>query len=170
MHRLLGIIACVLADSMFTNPAEATVFRVPTPRYRTINMALSASSPGDTILVASGEYKENISFPWGITLVAPNGAMLRPEGSGLITMEGVDIELPITIAGFTITAPWNHAVMFDNTIFEIRNCTITCKSKGWYPLWAIDSEGVVTNTCFSGDPDFATLRASVDVELRNNCE
>jgi hypothetical protein len=170
MRFSLGIIASALAMSLSSLPAESTVFRVPTPRYRTINLALSASSPGDTILVGSGEYKENILFPWGITLVAPEGATLRPASSGQITMEGRDIELPITVVGFTIIAPWNHAVMFDHTTFEVRNCTITCKSRGWYPLWAIDSEGNVANTCFSGEPDFTTLNASVDVELRDNCE
>lgn len=59
--KKLNFLLVLLAGFVFTNHSFATVINVPGD-YQTIQEAINTSMDGDTILVASGLYKENIDF------------------------------------------------------------------------------------------------------------
>lgn len=109
-HEILGmaILVLILASSLFINlvvKASAKVIIVPDD-YSTIQQAIDASSPGDTIIVRRGIYFENIDITnkHDIVIKAVDGA----ENTIVIAKLGTDpvfkIEnsSDITISGFTI--------------------------------------------------------------------
>ena len=60
MMKKLLIVTSVLVAIVFIN-ASATIINVPAD-YDTIQVAINASSDGDTVLVADGHYYERIDF------------------------------------------------------------------------------------------------------------
>ena len=65
-------------------PASAAVtLRVPQD-YPTIQSAIDASSPGDTVLVASGIYNENVIIDWSVSLVAQSFDRADPRNNTTI--------------------------------------------------------------------------------------
>jgi hypothetical protein len=60
--RLSVILTMSFAYMALSYPARATTILVPS-QYPTIQQGLNAASSGDTVLVASGTYPENISWP-----------------------------------------------------------------------------------------------------------
>jgi hypothetical protein len=92
-----------------TAPASAATTRVVdasggTP-YKTIQAALDASSPGDTVEVRPGVYEEAVTVTKAVTLVAPNGATLNGSSFGE-TSTGITVDRTLgsglTIDGFTV--------------------------------------------------------------------
>lgn len=61
-------------------PAAAVVRNVPTVAYPTIQSAVTAANPGDTIQLALGEYRENVTIPAGKTGLFINGSCGNPAG------------------------------------------------------------------------------------------
>jgi nitrous oxidase accessory protein NosD len=59
--RILQPLAALLAGLVFATPAGASVLKVPHD-FSTVQAAINAAAPGDTVLVAPGKYFENIDF------------------------------------------------------------------------------------------------------------
>jgi hypothetical protein len=86
--------------------AAATVLRVPQD-YGTIQAAIDAAAPGDTVLVASGTYAGPIDFrAKAITVQSESGAASTTiKGDGVnvvVTMNANAGEMPV-LRGFTVT-------------------------------------------------------------------
>ena len=88
------------------SPGHATL-RVPF-QYPTIQSAINAAHPGDTILVAPGTYFENLTIDKSITL--------KGSGSGRTT-----IECPATPSGFVATVAIVNGATVDLAGFTILN-------------------------------------------------
>ncbi|MFO0938785.1 MAG: right-handed parallel beta-helix repeat-containing protein [Gemmataceae bacterium] len=116
----------------------------PMATYTTIQSAVDAASPGDTILVAKGTYPEQVTIPKG-----DNNLTIRSAVSGAAIIEApavmtgtkaiveVDGAQHVTIRGFTITGPsadvdfgiqvtnGGSATIRNNVITKIRNATLS---------------------------------------------
>lgn len=72
--------------------------------YATIQAAITAASPGDTINVAAGTYNENITITKSLTLVSADGpetTIITPANSILNTIR-INPGSDISISGFTV--------------------------------------------------------------------
>jgi len=100
-----------------------TVRRVPA-EFESIQAAVNASGPGDTIQVAGGIYAESVTIGEGkdrLSIIGPGAgnAILQGQGSGI----GIIISRSgsVTIEGFTVTGFDTGIQIFtsDNTIREV---------------------------------------------------
>ncbi len=87
--------------------ARAGTLDVPA-QYATIQAAVDAAAPGDTILVQPGTYPEALVLPLkALTLLAPGGAAATVIDATGLSGSAIDIpslaEAPILIEGFTLT-------------------------------------------------------------------
>lgn len=105
--------------------------------YSTIQAALNAAMPGDTVAVRAGVYNESLSFPRSgsssggyITLSGDPGAIIDGTGAGAV---GVDISSRsyVKVTGFDIrnfsgTDPTPEGINVDgsSSFVEIRNNTV----------------------------------------------
>ena len=93
--------ACLILGyaNLFYAAGTGRSLKVP-QQYRTIQAAIDAANSGDTILVASGIYKENIQLADGVLLQGAGAAVTTIDGGG----EGSVVEgaKGSVIEGFTI--------------------------------------------------------------------
>jgi parallel beta-helix repeat protein len=84
--------------------AAGTTRRVPGD-YPTIQQAINAAVPGDTILVAAGTYPEYVCVNKSVTLQGTNRQSIITGGSGSTTRV-VDVKMSnVKISGFTVQGP-----------------------------------------------------------------
>jgi nitrous oxidase accessory protein len=122
-------------------PARAETFRVGGPEgLPTINRALEVAAPGDTIAVASGEYRENLIIDKPVILVGEGRPHIRGLGEGdVVRVMGDDVEMRgfsvsgsgvdmlVSDAGIKIYGA--RARIVDNNLFDnlfgvyLRGCT-----------------------------------------------
>lgn len=75
------LLCAFLGASSAAAPSQAATVVVE-PGSRTINQAIAASAPGDTIRVAPGLYVENVVVDKSVTLTGEKGAVISAGGSG----------------------------------------------------------------------------------------
>jgi len=123
MKKYLGILfALVLALSfslMPAAPAAAATLNVgPGETYATIQAAINAANPSDTINVAAGTYPENVVIPGDKDNLQLLGAgssetSINPPGGRPVALQGYPLDRPIDgvkIQGFTlVVADASHA-------------------------------------------------------------
>jgi hypothetical protein len=106
-HLFSLILPSLIALSLSTTTLFSTVIQVPS-QYPTIQQGLNAAQSGDTVLVATGTYPENISWPYtdGILLTSEMGAdstIIDGNGAGrVIDFPGTSFSRNTKITGFTI--------------------------------------------------------------------
>src|SRR5262245_53201146 len=85
--------------------AQAATLPVP-EQYTTVQAAIDAAQPGDTVLVSPGVYRESLHIEKSLTLRSTDGAETTTlDGSGacyVVWVNGTGAE-EVTISGFTIT-------------------------------------------------------------------
>lgn len=94
--------------------------------YTTIQGAINAAKPGDTVFVYSGTYRENIVVSKSITLVAEDRVATIVDGRDDTSVFYVNAD-SVTITGFTITNSSHHWFVTHAGIvlYDSQNCTIS---------------------------------------------
>lgn len=109
--------------------------------YATVQAAVDAASPGDTVLVRPGTYRERVTVAVDVALVAPRGATL--DGSRFDdTPVAIDVHgnATVVVDGFTIRgyAVGVEAEYRSTADWVVRNTTIT---GAWKGILAVSTAG-----------------------------
>lgn len=104
---------------------SATI-RVPTD-YSTIQEAINAANPGNTIFVYNGTYSENVIVNKTLMLVGQNAAITIINGSGGTVLRIDDVDY-VTIDGFSLTSGDYGIVLFSSQNDKLSNCVISKNS------------------------------------------
>jgi serine protease len=135
MHWLIGLLGTGLAVA-FLSPIDtpalaATTLTVP-GEFPTIQAALNAASPGDTVSVSPGTYSENINFNGqDVTVASTGGASqttIAAPGGTAVTIGPAGSITGFTISGGTATFGAGMAVSGVGTI--IANDIFQSNSEG----------------------------------------
>ena len=115
--RLANALPTLLAVGCVIVPARAETLRVGGPGgLPTISRALEIASPGDTIVVASGEYHENLIIDKTVSLVGEGRPHVRGLGEGdVVRVMGDDVEM----RGFSVSGsggPVTHEIVLDDPL------------------------------------------------------
>ena len=103
----VAILLVLLAVALLPSAASAATINVP-GQQATINAAIAAALPGDTILVAPGIYTENVLVNKSVTLAGGGGATIE-------AVNWMDPALEVTannalVSGFTVTGSWVNEI------------------------------------------------------------
>jgi cysteine-rich repeat protein len=162
-------VSAVLLMLAAANSAAAAVLAVPGD-YATIQAAVNAAGPGDTVEVSTGVYHEFVSFPVSgtagnpITLAAKAGHSPVIDGTGLattdldglvriedrswITVSGLEIANLTAShpshfpAGIWVRGQSRHIRLLGNTVHHIRNAG--CASCGAHGIAAYGTSAAVS--------------------------
>jgi len=98
----LTLLLLTMFGAMFVTPvaADSKILRVP-ENYSTIQAAVDAANPGDTIQVASGIYFENVKVGKSVKIVGEGSETTIIDGNGTDTVVRVTAD-GVVISGFTI--------------------------------------------------------------------
>jgi parallel beta-helix repeat protein len=148
----------------------------PGAPYQTIQAAVNAARPGDTIEIFDGNYKEavTVSTP-GLTLTAAPGARVVIQNPGHAA-NGVTVADPsggaltgfklehVTVRGFKENGVFLSGV----TGFVLRD--VTARNNGLYGLFPVlSADGLITQCTASGSNDTGIyVGQSQDVVVRDN--
>jgi len=77
------------------------------PNYHSIQLAVTAATPGDTIVVCDGVYTEDVDITKSLTLVGSGNSVIQapasnPAGGDLVTVRNGAV---VTMSGFIVTGP-----------------------------------------------------------------
>ncbi|MBZ0268541.1 T9SS type A sorting domain-containing protein [bacterium] len=121
MHRRFHL-ALAAAVALIGQSASATTINVPADQS-TIQLGVTAASPGDTVLVANGIYAENVTVNKNVTLLSVNGramtTILGQSSAGSlgtlwITSNTTALQIGGVGQGFTILGIDNGAPGVEN--------------------------------------------------------
>ena len=107
----LGLVGVPMAGTVWAQWAQTerhvaiNCTGIPSPCYTSVQAAINASAPGDTILVHPGKYYETLVINKSLTLQSTNGwqnTTIDPFTESIIRIEG---DVDVTVQGFEITGP-----------------------------------------------------------------
>ncbi len=146
-NRLFKV--CVFSFLLWSAFAFAAELHVPA-NYSTIQAAINAAKPGDTVIVAAGTYRENLNITKAVTIqgVDRDSVILEPPTAGYgIGIEGAGIS--VTLQNITIKAGSSRSFIIHVSgiySFRIENVKIQGAGKtatpGGQPLGGLDLNGV----------------------------
>ncbi|HKS35741.1 MAG TPA: post-COAP-1 domain-containing protein [Verrucomicrobiae bacterium] len=130
--------------------------------YTTIQAAVSAAAPGDTIMVCAGVYSENVSIP--VANLTLNGAQAGNPVAGrtfavaestvtgtitiqaaIVTIDGFSLTNPGQSTGILIKTAGNNASIINNIINGIGGVSFSGNTQGIYLEHGPDNVSVVGN-------------------------
>ena len=98
---LIGLVGILIMASGGVADAESAIIYVP-DNYLTIQAAVDAASPGDTIIVRDGTYREGITINKQLTLRGINGPVIDATAN-VGTKNGINVRTNgVNIEGFKI--------------------------------------------------------------------
>jgi len=163
MKTAFSMIAFLTVALLILTSASLATDRLVPSEYFTIQSAIDAAEPGDTVIVDPCTYTENISFDGkNITLTSTNpddpcivaGTVIDGGGSGpVVTFAGTE-DATCKITGFTITGGNNSedrggGISGNYTQTTIENCVIT-NNAALHGGGMSDCDGTIRQ-CFIGD-------------------
>ncbi|UCE75085.1 MAG: right-handed parallel beta-helix repeat-containing protein, partial [Methanomassiliicoccales archaeon] len=119
---LAMLLSLVIIIVEVTPPSKADIIYVPT-NYPTIQEAINAADPGDTVYVYSGTYNENVVVDKTINLTGenPDTTIIHGENTG----PGIDVIADwVNITGFTVIGTSTHTKECIK-LYDVQNCSIT---------------------------------------------
>jgi hypothetical protein len=150
LRTAAGAVALVAAAPL----SLADTLHVPAD-HATIQAAVDAASPGDTIEVAPGRYIENVLVTKRLDLVGTGGpALTIIDGGGIgdvLTIDDPDDEKDFTVRGFTLTAGGHGLVVNAVDPFGIDDCDFVGNSGFGLRVISLDFGWVVTDSRFLGN-------------------
>lgn len=168
---LIGIGLILGYANLFYAAGGGHSLKVP-QQYRTIQAAIDAANSGDTILVASGTYKENIQLTEGVLLQGAGAAVTIIDGGG----EGNVVEgaKGSVIEGFTITNSgkmgrsgdiMDVGISAKYSPMTIANCRIVGNNAG---IRTYFSPSNIVNNIIVGNKAFGINILYSDSQVKNN--
>ena len=156
--------------TLITASAHPGTLTVPSP-YSTIQKAVDAAVAGDTILVASGVYKENVVVSKSINITGASRAttIIDANGNG----PGVNITLAnsVSLQGFTI----NDTGIFDPAIFVnssflvvISNNKITASTQSDAVYVTGSNQISILNNLINGNRNGVSVQNGFGNSIQNN--
>ena len=178
MNAPRQLIVAFAAPLVLVTAAGATTRRVP-QQHPTITEALGKSSPGDTVLVAPGTYKEAVQLPKGVVLrsaVGPDSTMiLSPQVAATPLEEKLVVIAPgadrsTVLEGFTLLSGLvrGSAIYCENASPTIRGNVM--RSFGWGINLRFSDALVESNVIAGCDPFGISIFASSPQVRRNTIQ
>jgi nitrous oxidase accessory protein NosD len=111
----------------------------PTAKFTTIQSAVDAAKPGDTIRVCAGTYVEQVSISKSLTIRGDNGAIVMP---GAVKVNGSDIPSGTPVAAVILVANAS-SVEIDNLIVDGSNNGIAACSPDFKGILFQNTSGAI---------------------------
>jgi parallel beta-helix repeat protein len=131
-RRVVSLLALsvLLSVSLFASAAAKVRIKGRPGSFPTIQQAVDAANPGDTVIVHHDTYAENVTIRKSLTLRGAGHPLLAPASgvpltvdnpAGSVVIEGLDINVPSGESGIFYDGLSDD----DTNLGVVRNCTIT---------------------------------------------
>jgi parallel beta-helix repeat protein len=162
----------------------------PPENFTSIQVAVNAANPGDTVYVYSGRYTENVVVNKTINLTGEDRDVTIIDGSGISDVVGVDADW-VNVSGFTVINGHTDGI----NLHTVQNCRIfnnTASSNENRGIWLSSSSNnnitgnnalnnndgiglsnsfqnnITSNTVFTNENDGISLDFSSENRILNN--
>ena len=160
----------VLVTSSTPSPTPTPTFWVPDD-YSTIQAAVNAASPGDTIIVRDGTYNENVNVDKRLTLRSENGAVncivSASKSSDPVFNVTADY---VNITGFTVRDAYYRG--YGIYLYEAEHCIVSDNkaTNNDYGVYLYDSSNnnIAINTASNNDWSGIYLDSSSNNNITGN--
>ena len=148
---LLAAVALILCAALAVPASAATLTVGAGGQFKTIQQAVDAAKPGDTVLVAAGTYTENIVVNKSLTIAAADRTArptVKAADSGkdvfLLTSSGVHID------GLALVGGASGVEIQQTSNCVVTNCTVNGNVFGVYLVGATANEVSANNLNSNG--------------------
>lgn len=160
MRRVIFLVLVII--SVYHSSPYANTWHATPHRLREIQLAIDLASPGDTVLVGPGEYRENLVMRDGVTLLGTKGqalTTLRPASEGQPIISCIDLSSAVTIKGFTLKRGFCNE---GGGVYCLRSSVVIQQNR-FLDCWAIygggvycgrGTQGIIESNLFTGEGAF----------------
>lgn len=151
---LLATALLVLPLAAFSPASASTTLIVGPDGYPSIQAAVNAAQPGDTVLVMAGVYQEDVVVTTpGITIAGVGRSDVVLDGSGLLTNGITVLADGVTVRSMTAQNFASNGFVFSN-VDGFTMTDLHAKNNGEYGLYAIHStNGDISHSIGEGHGD-----------------